>query len=185
MAMGNECFVILRNGSVGEVIMREVYSSKSNDIKLQRIPNFGGNHSIAIVTNGQKLSCRRKEIKHSKGRIAQPKREAFTTHNPPLATKFLEIVHPTPSKMSTYENAPVQYITVNGIRFAYLAIGPLSPPTNGTHAPLPLVMNIHFRGTFDHWDPLLINALAAIRLVILIDNAGAGKSGGEVPEQYA
>src|SRR3954447_22662715 len=98
MAMGNECFVILRNGSVGEVIMREVYSSKSNDIKLQRIPNFGGNHSIAIVTNGQKLSCRRKEIKHSKGRIAQPKQEAFTTHNPPLATKSLEIVHPTPSK---------------------------------------------------------------------------------------
>jgi pimeloyl-ACP methyl ester carboxylesterase len=87
--------------------------------------------------------------------------------------------------MSTYENAPVQYITVDGIKFAYLTIGPLSPPTTSTHAPPPLVMNIHFRGTFDHWDPLLINALAATRLVILIDNAGVGKSGGEVPEQYA
>jgi pimeloyl-ACP methyl ester carboxylesterase len=88
--------------------------------------------------------------------------------------------------MSTYENAPVQYITINTIKFAYLVIGPLSPPTNSsTHASLPLVMNIHFRGTFDHWDPLLINALAATRQVMLIDNAGVGKSGGSVPEQYA
>jgi pimeloyl-ACP methyl ester carboxylesterase len=85
--------------------------------------------------------------------------------------------------MSTYENAPVQYTTVNNIKFAYLLIGPLS--NGSTTSSLPLVMNIHFRGTFDHWDPLLINALAANRQVLLIDNAGVGKSGGEVPEQYA
>lgn len=34
----------------------------------------------------------------------------------------------------------------------------------------------------DHWDPVLINTLAAARPVILIDNAGVGRSGGEVPE---
>lgn len=87
--------------------------------------------------------------------------------------------------MSTYENAPVEYITVNAINFAYLVVGPLSPKPNGSPKALPLVMNIHFRGTFDHWDPLLINALAAHRTVLLVDNAGVGKSGGEVPEQYA
>jgi pimeloyl-ACP methyl ester carboxylesterase len=89
--------------------------------------------------------------------------------------------------MSTYENAPVKYITVNNIKFAYLLVGPLSTPTNGatTTTSVPLVMNVHFRGTFDHWDPLLINALAANRIVILIDNAGVGKSGGEIPEQFA
>ena len=89
-------------------------------------------------------------------------------------------LHP---EMSAYENAPVQYITVNAIKFAYLLIGPLSPTQKSPS--IPLVLNVHFRGTFDHWDPLLINALAATRPVLLIDNAGVGKSGGEVPEQFA
>lgn len=87
--------------------------------------------------------------------------------------------------MSTYENAPVQYTTVNNIKFAYLLVGPLSNGSTTTTTSVPLVMNIHFRGTFDHWDPLLVNALAANRQVLFIDNAGVGKSGGEVPEQYA
>lgn len=34
----------------------------------------------------------------------------------------------------------------------------------------------------DHWDPALINSLATVRPVILIDNAGVGRSGGQVPE---
>ena len=62
--------------------------------------------------------------------------------------------------MSTYEDAAVHYITVNNIKFAYLLVGPLSP-ANGASESVPLVMNIHFRGTFHNWDPLLINALAA------------------------
>ena len=33
----------------------------------------------------------------------------------------------------------------------------------------------------DHWDPALINPLARTRPVILLDNTGVGKSGGEVP----
>ncbi len=37
----------------------------------------------------------------------------------------------------------------------------------------------------DHWDPLFINRLAAARPVILLDNAGVGRSGGEIPKQYA
>ncbi|KAF7551981.1 hypothetical protein G7Z17_g4625 [Cylindrodendrum hubeiense] len=34
----------------------------------------------------------------------------------------------------------------------------------------------------DHWDPALINPLAAKRPVILIDNAGVGRSEGQVPK---
>ena len=37
----------------------------------------------------------------------------------------------------------------------------------------------------DHWDPALINPLAEARPVLLIDNAGVGRSGGEVPKTFA
>lgn len=36
----------------------------------------------------------------------------------------------------------------------------------------------------DHWDPALVNPLAAQRPVLLIDNAGVGRSEGEIPETY-
>lgn len=37
----------------------------------------------------------------------------------------------------------------------------------------------------DHWDPALVNPLAASRPVVLMDNAGVGLSGGQVPQTYA
>ena len=36
----------------------------------------------------------------------------------------------------------------------------------------------------DHWDPALINPLAKARPVLLIDNAGVGRSGGQVPKTF-
>lgn len=36
----------------------------------------------------------------------------------------------------------------------------------------------------DHWDPALINPIAAARPVVLIDNAGVGSSQGEIPKTY-
>ena len=36
----------------------------------------------------------------------------------------------------------------------------------------------------DFWDPALINALAISRQIILLDNAGIGKSDGEVPTTF-
>ena len=42
-------------------------------------------------------------------------------------------------------------------------------------------MNVHFRGTMDHWDPAVTNGLAQQREVILFDNAGIGASSGETP----
>ncbi|KAM0351592.1 hypothetical protein ACHAPU_002601 [Fusarium lateritium] len=43
---------------------------------------------------------------------------------------------------------------------------------------------MHFRGTMDHWDPALINPIAAKRPIITIDNSGVGRSAGEVPKQF-
>lgn len=37
----------------------------------------------------------------------------------------------------------------------------------------------------DHWDPALINSLAEARPVVLIDNAGVGRSGGQIPRTFA
>jgi pimeloyl-ACP methyl ester carboxylesterase len=73
----------------------------------------------------------------------------------------------------THQTAPTQFVEANGIRFAYRRFG----KTGG----VPIVMNVHFRGTMDHWDPLVTDGLAAQREVILFDNAGIGASSGQTP----
>jgi len=80
--------------------------------------------------------------------------------------------------MSAYDHytAPTQFVEAKGIRFAYRRFG----KTGG----VPIVMNIHFRGTMDHWDPVITNGLAERREVILFDNAGVGASSGEVPATF-
>src|ERR1700753_2299764 len=76
----------------------------------------------------------------------------------------------------THDTAPTQFVEANGIRFAYRRFG----KTGG----VPIVMNIHFRGTMDHWDPVITDGLAERREVILFDNAGVGASSGSVPETF-
>ncbi|MFM0324248.1 alpha/beta fold hydrolase [Caballeronia glebae] len=74
----------------------------------------------------------------------------------------------------THQTAPTEFVEANGIRFAYRRFG------NSTG--VPLVMNIHFTGTMDHWDPAVTDGLAQHREVILFNNAGISSSSGEVPE---
>jgi pimeloyl-ACP methyl ester carboxylesterase len=76
----------------------------------------------------------------------------------------------------THLTAPTQFVEANGIRFAYRRFG----KTSG----VPTVMNTHFRGTMDHWDPVITDGLAEHREVILFDNAGVGASSGEVPPTF-
>jgi pimeloyl-ACP methyl ester carboxylesterase len=76
-----------------------------------------------------------------------------------------------------HQTAPTQYIEGNGIRFAYRRFGKA-----GT---VPLVFNMHFMGTMDHWDPAVTDGFAKDREVILFDNAGVSSSSGEVPETFA
>lgn len=73
----------------------------------------------------------------------------------------------------THQTVPTQFVDASGIRFAYRRFG--NPGT------VPLVMNMHFTGTMDHWDPLVTDGLAANREVILFNNAGISSSSGEVP----
>src|SRR3981189_3632993 len=73
----------------------------------------------------------------------------------------------------THHTAPTQFVDAAGIRFAYRRFG----KSGG----VPLVFNMHFIGTMDHWDPLVTDGLAATREVILFNNAGISNSSGEVP----
>ena len=73
----------------------------------------------------------------------------------------------------THQTAPTQFVEANGIRFAYRRFG----KSGG----VPLVLNQHFTGTMDHWDPAVTNGLAKDREVILFNNAGVSSSLGQVP----
>jgi pimeloyl-ACP methyl ester carboxylesterase len=73
----------------------------------------------------------------------------------------------------THHDAPTQFVEAAGIRFAYRRFG--------TPSGVPIVLNQHFKGTLDHWDPMVTDGLAQGREVILFDNAGVGSSSGEVP----
>jgi pimeloyl-ACP methyl ester carboxylesterase len=73
----------------------------------------------------------------------------------------------------SHQTAPTQYVEARGIRFAYRRFGKASG--------VPLVFNMHFTGTIDHWDPAVTDGFAKDREVILFDNAGISSSSGEVP----
>src|SRR5258705_11799168 len=73
--------------------------------------------------------------------------------------------------------APTQILQVSGHSYAYRRFG------NGSG--LPLLCLQHFTGTLDNWDPAVTDPLASGREVILFDNAGVGRSTGDVPETIA
>src|SRR3984893_2210857 len=72
----------------------------------------------------------------------------------------------------SHQTAPTQYVEARGIRFAYRRFG----KANG----VPLIFNMHFTGTMDHWDPAVTDGFAEDREVILFNNAGISSSSGEV-----
>ena len=70
--------------------------------------------------------------------------------------------------------APTQFLQVHNETYGYRRFGGGSPH--------PLVFLQHFTGTLDNWDPAVTDALASGREVILFENAGIGRSSGQVPE---
>jgi pimeloyl-ACP methyl ester carboxylesterase len=70
-------------------------------------------------------------------------------------------------------SVPTQYLEVDGVRYAYRALGPDAPLD-----PTPLVFLHRFRGTLDDWDPAFVDAMAATRSVILFSDAAVGSSTG-------
>jgi pimeloyl-ACP methyl ester carboxylesterase len=77
----------------------------------------------------------------------------------------------------THQTAPTQLVEAKGVRFAYRRFG----KSGG----VPLVFNMHYMGTMDHWDPAVTDGFAVDREVILFDNAGVSSSSGEVPDTFA
>ena len=78
---------------------------------------------------------------------------------------------------STHQAAPTRFVDAGGIRFAYRRFG--------KPGGVPLVFNMHFMGTMDHWDPAVTDGFAKEREVILFDNAGVSSSSGDVPDSFA
>ena len=83
----------------------------------------------------------------------------------------------SPTKTASNTTAPTQLLQVSGHSYAYRRFGDGSG--------LPLLCLQHFTGTLDNWDPAVSDPLASRREVILFDNAGIGRSSGEVPETIA
>ena len=81
------------------------------------------------------------------------------------------------NKAASNTTAPTHLLQVKGQSNAYRRFG------NGPG--LPLLCLQHFTGTLDNWDPAVIDPLASGREVILFDNAGVGRSGGDVPDTIA
>jgi pimeloyl-ACP methyl ester carboxylesterase len=73
----------------------------------------------------------------------------------------------------THQTAPTQFIDAAGIRFAYRRFGKTGE--------IPLLFNMHFTGTMDHWDPAVTDGIAREREVILFNNVGISSTSGETP----
>src|SRR5467141_3700601 len=80
-------------------------------------------------------------------------------------------------KTASNTTAATQLLQVKDHSYAYRRFG------NG--AGLPLLCLQHFTGTLDNWDPAVTDPLASGREVILFDNAGVGRSTGDVPGTIA
>src|SRR6266853_3019852 len=84
---------------------------------------------------------------------------------------------PSNTMMPSSSTAPTRLLEVGDQRYAYRRFG------EGIGHPLLCLQ--HFTGTLDNWDPAVTDALASGREVILFDNAGIGRSTGDVPETIA
>src|SRR5258705_11359185 len=102
-------------------------------------------------------------------RAVEPARRSRRNHRDDRVHRHHQLIMIT----YTHQTAPTQFVEANGIRFAYRRFGETRS--------VPLVFNMHFTGTMDHWDPLVTDGLAATREVILFNTAGISSSSGEVP----
>jgi pimeloyl-ACP methyl ester carboxylesterase len=80
---------------------------------------------------------------------------------------------PAGPPQDSHVTAPTQFVTANGVRYAYRRFG----AETGT----PAVFLQHFRGGMDHWDPAVTDGLAANRSVVLFNNTGVASSSGQTP----
>jgi len=89
----------------------------------------------------------------------------------------MTVMTASPASADQTLTAPTRFLEAGGQRYAYRRFG---------HGPaLPLLCLQHFTGTLDNWDWAVTDPLASEREVILFDNAGVGRSTGQVPDTVA
>lgn len=71
-----------------------------------------------------------------------------------------------------WKNVPTQFITSNGVDFAYREYG---QQNGGT----PVIFLNHLAAVLDNWDPRIIDGIAAKHHVVVFDNRGVGASTGK------
>jgi pimeloyl-ACP methyl ester carboxylesterase len=81
------------------------------------------------------------------------------------------------SRTASNVTAPTQFLHIGDQKYAYRRFG--------TGSAQPLLLLQHFTGTLDNWDPAVTDSLASSREVILFENAGVGRSTGQVPTTIA
>src|SRR6202140_5029563 len=81
------------------------------------------------------------------------------------------------TKTASNTTAATHVLPVNDHSYAYRRFG------NGSVRALLCLQ--HFTGTLDNWDPAVTDPLALGREIILFDNAGVGRSTGEVSQTVA
>jgi pimeloyl-ACP methyl ester carboxylesterase len=81
------------------------------------------------------------------------------------------------AKVLATNSAAARHVKVGDVNVAYRELG------GGAGAPLVLLQR--FRGTMDHWDPALLDALALKRPIILFDSPGVGRSEGVAADSIA
>jgi pimeloyl-ACP methyl ester carboxylesterase len=92
----------------------------------------------------------------------------------PIAAMMLAVQPAAAAPSSAIAAAPTQVIDLDGQRIAYRRAGPATG--------VPLLLLNRFRGTMDHWDPQLIDRIAAQRPVLMFDQPGFARSSGKPPE---
>jgi pimeloyl-ACP methyl ester carboxylesterase len=73
----------------------------------------------------------------------------------------------------TWQNAPTHTINAGGVGFAYRQLGP--------NTGVPVIFLTHLAAVLDHWDPRVVDGIAAKHRVITFDNRGVGASSGATP----
>ncbi|MND61983.1 putative non-heme bromoperoxidase BpoC [compost metagenome] len=77
-----------------------------------------------------------------------------------------------PQQDTNWQNVPTQFISADGINFAYREYG---QQNGGT----PVIFLNHLAAVLDNWDPRIIDGIAAKHHVVVFDNRGVGASTGE------
>src|ERR1700732_1476300 len=117
-------------------------------------------------------SSRRRRL-HTSPAMSSTSTAVTPLTDPVAARRFAPRPEGISMTQHSHQTAPTQLVDAAGVRFAYRRFG----KSGG----VPLVFNMHFTGTMDHWDPLVTDGLAATREVILFNNAGISSTSGEVP----